>query len=35
VAVSAVALIPTAVLAVSQRRARRAQTLAQAQSPVG
>jgi MFS family permease len=35
VGMSAVALIPTAVLAVSQRRARRAQTLAEAQSPVG
>jgi hypothetical protein len=31
---SAVAIIPTAILALSQRRERRAQVLAEAQSPV-
>jgi MFS family permease len=35
VAMSAVALVPAGVLAVSQRRARRAQTLAEVRSPVG
>jgi MFS family permease len=35
VAMSTVALVPAGVLALSQRRARRAQTLAEARSPVG
>src|SRR4051795_2737941 len=35
VAMSAVALVPAAILARSQRRERRAQTLAEARSPVG
>ena len=34
VGMSAVAIIPTAILALSQRRERRAQVLAEAQSPV-
>jgi hypothetical protein len=35
VAMSAVAMVPATILAVSQRRERRAQTLAEAQSPAG